>query len=54
MLGKALTKVDHGKEARDGLNDHWTAQNHQHERTIVVEDLQDLAIDKSLRVTLLR
>lgn len=35
------------------LKDHWTAKKHQHERSIVIEDLQDLAIDKSLRVTIL-
>ena len=54
MLGKALNNIDGGVEVLDDLNDHWTAKNHKHERSVVIEDLQDLAIDKSLRVTLLR
>lgn len=37
----------------DDLNDHWTAKNHKRERSVVVEDLQDLAMDKSVRVTML-
>lgn len=54
MLGKALNNIDGGVEVLDDLNDHWTAKNHKQERSIVIEDLQDLAIDKSLRVTMLR
>ena len=38
----------------DDLNDHWTAKNHKQERALIIEDLQDLAIDKSLRITILR
>ncbi|KAG9258155.1 uncharacterized protein F5Z01DRAFT_615628 [Emericellopsis atlantica] len=53
LLGNALNKIDSGSEVMDDLRDHWTAKNHKHERSIVVEDLQDLAIDKSLRVTIL-
>ncbi|KAJ3504321.1 hypothetical protein NM208_g16355 [Fusarium decemcellulare] len=53
VLGKALNNIDGGAEVLDDLNDHWTAKNHKQERSIVVEDLQDLAIDKSLRVTIL-
>lgn len=53
MLGNALNNIDGGTEMMDDLRDHWTAKNHKHERTIVVEDLQDLAIDKSLRITIL-
>ncbi|KAG5921292.1 hypothetical protein E4U42_005917 [Claviceps africana] len=53
LLGKALNNIDGGVEVLDDLNDHWTAKNHKQERSIVIEDLQDLAIDKSLRVTLL-
>ncbi|PHH73149.1 hypothetical protein CDD80_4013 [Ophiocordyceps camponoti-rufipedis] len=33
--------------------DQWTAKAHRRERSIVMEDLQDLAIDKSMRVTIL-
>lgn len=54
ILGKALNNIDGGVEVLDDLNDHWTARNHKHERSIIMEDLQDLAIDKSLRVTILR
>lgn len=54
LLGKALNNIDGGVEVLDDLNDHWTAKNHKQERSIIIEDLQDLAIDKSLRVTLLR
>ncbi|KAL6859984.1 hypothetical protein ACO1O0_004008 [Amphichorda felina] len=53
LLGKALHNIDGGSEVMDDLKDHWTAKNHKTERTIVIEDLQDLAIDKSLRVTIL-
>ncbi|GJN70151.1 hypothetical protein PLICBS_004203 [Purpureocillium lilacinum] len=53
VLGKALNNIDGGVEVLDDLNDHWTAKNHKHERSIIIEDLQDLAIDKSMRVTIL-
>ncbi|PNP80026.1 hypothetical protein FNYG_06736 [Fusarium nygamai] len=53
VFGKALNNIDGGVEVLDDLNDHWTAKNHKQERAVVVEDLQDLAIDKSLRVTIL-
>ena len=54
LLGKALNSIDDGAEVLDDLNDHWTAKSHKQERSIVIEDLQDLSIDKSLRITLLR
>ncbi|KAK2591343.1 hypothetical protein QQS21_010968 [Conoideocrella luteorostrata] len=53
MFGKALNNIDGGVEVLDDLNDHWTAKNHKHERSIIIEDLQDFAIDKSLRITIL-
>lgn len=53
LLGKSLNNIDGGSEVMDDLRDHWTAKNHKHERSIIIEDLQDLAIDKSLRVTVL-
>ncbi|KAF9891997.1 hypothetical protein FE257_002961 [Aspergillus nanangensis] len=34
-------------------DDHWTAKHHKSERTYLIEDLQDLAADKSVRVTIL-
>jgi PhoD-like phosphatase len=53
LLGNALNKIDGGVEVMDDLNDHWTARNHKKERSYVIEDLQDLAADKSLRITIL-
>jgi len=41
-------------EILDDLDDHWTAKDHKDERRVVIEDLQDLAADKSVRVTILR
>ena len=54
LLGGFLNKFDGGVEVLDDLDDHWTAKNHKNERRIVIEDLQDLAADKSVRVTILR
>ncbi|TPX17171.1 uncharacterized protein E0L32_003289 [Thyridium curvatum] len=53
MFGNFLNKFDGGVEVLDDLDDHWTAKNHKDERTLVIEDLQDLAADKSLRITML-
>lgn len=36
------------------FDDHWTAKQHKAERTYLIEDLQDLAAEKSIRVTVLR
>lgn len=54
VLGNVLNNIDGGVEVLDDLNDHWTAKNHKHERKFVIEELQDFAIDKSVRVTILR
>ncbi|KAE8350494.1 hypothetical protein BDV28DRAFT_37319 [Aspergillus coremiiformis] len=35
------------------FDDHWTAKHHKSERTYFIEDLQDLAADKSVRITIL-
>ncbi|KAH0530582.1 hypothetical protein TsFJ059_005189 [Trichoderma semiorbis] len=53
VLGKHMNNIDGGYEILDDLNDHWTAKNHKKERTIIIEDLQDLAIDRSVRITIL-
>lgn len=53
IFGNVLNKFDGGVEVLDDLDDHWTAKNHKHERSIVLEDLQDLAADKSVRITIL-
>jgi len=54
MFKNILNSFDGGVEVLDDLDDHWTAKNHKHERSIVIEDLQDLAADKSIRVSILR
>ncbi|KAH8905959.1 hypothetical protein BR93DRAFT_969192 [Coniochaeta sp. PMI_546] len=53
LLGNFLNKFDGGVEVLDDLDDHWTAKNHKKERSIVIEDLQDLAADESVRITIL-
>ncbi|KAK7914653.1 hypothetical protein PG985_012356 [Apiospora marii] len=53
LLGNLLNNFDGGVEVLDDLDDHWTAKNHKEERRYVIEDLQDLAADKSVRVTIL-
>lgn len=53
MLGNFLNNFDGGVEVLDDLDDHWTAKNHKDERRFIIEDLQDLAADKSVRVTIL-
>ncbi|KAI0126528.1 hypothetical protein BJ170DRAFT_724029 [Xylariales sp. AK1849] len=53
VFGKFLNHFDGGVEVLDDLDDHWTAKNHKDERKFVIEDLQDLAADKSVRITML-
>ncbi|KAI0109147.1 hypothetical protein GGR51DRAFT_558509 [Nemania sp. FL0031] len=53
LLGNFVNSFDGGVEVLDDLDDHWTAKNHKDERRLVIEDLQDLAVDKSIRITLL-
>ncbi|KAI1879904.1 hypothetical protein JX265_001525 [Neoarthrinium moseri] len=53
LLGNFLNNFDGGVEVLDDLDDHWTAKNHKDERKYVIEDLQDLAADKSVRITIL-
>ena len=54
LLGKGLmNKFDGGVEILDDLDDHWTARNHKAERNWFVEELQELAAEKSVRVTIL-
>lgn len=53
ILKGFLNKFDGGVEILDDLDDHWTATNHKHERNDLVKDLQDLAAEKSCRITIL-
>lgn len=51
MFGGFVNKKAGGVEIYD---DHWTAKHLKAERAWLIEDLQDLAADKSVRVTILR
>ena len=53
MLGGFLNKFDGGVEILDDLDDHWTARNHKQERSWFVQELQELAAEKSVRITIL-
>lgn len=53
MLGNFLNQFDGGVEILDDLDDHWTARNHKDERNWFIQELQDLAADKSIRITIL-
>ncbi|KAI1827120.1 hypothetical protein F4861DRAFT_433002 [Xylaria intraflava] len=53
LLGNFVNNFDGDVEVLDDLDDHWTAKNHKEERKRIIEDLQDLAVDKCLRVTIL-
>ncbi|KAI1618220.1 hypothetical protein EDD36DRAFT_402152 [Exophiala viscosa] len=54
LLGSGFNnKFDGGVEILDDLDDHWTSRNHKHERNDLVKDLQDLAAEKSCRITVL-
>ena len=48
-----LNKFDGGVELLDDLDDHWTASHHKKERRDLIQDLQDLAAEKSVRITIL-
>lgn len=52
-FGNLLNNFDGGVEILDDLDDHWTAKNHKVERRFLIQDLQDLAASKSVRVTIL-
>lgn len=53
MLGDFLNKFDGGVEILDDLDDHWTAKHHKDERNWFIQELQELAAEKSVRVTIL-
>jgi hypothetical protein len=54
MFNKFLNQFDGGVEILDDLDDHWTAKSHKDERGWLIEELQDLAAEKSVRITILR
>ena len=53
LFGSFVNKFDGGVEILDDLDDHWTAKHHKLERNWFIEELQVLASDKSVRVTIL-
>ena len=53
LKGGFLNKFDGGVEILDDLDDHWTASGHKAERQDLINDLQDLAAEKSVRITIL-
>jgi hypothetical protein len=54
ILGKGLLNhFDGGIEILDDLDDHWTAKHHKEERNWLIQELQDLAAEKSVRITIL-
>ncbi|KAI9813112.1 MAG: hypothetical protein M1827_004332 [Pycnora praestabilis] len=53
LLGGFLNQFDGGVEILDDLDDHWTAKNHKGERNWFIQELQELAAEKSVRVTIL-
>ena len=53
MLGNFVNKFDGGVEILDDLDDHWTAKHHKGERNWFVQELQELAAEKSVRITIL-
>lgn len=53
MFGNLFNKFDGGFEILDDLEDHWTAKNHKSERNWFIRQLQELAADKSMRITIL-
>ncbi|KAL4811294.1 hypothetical protein BDV18DRAFT_129068 [Aspergillus unguis] len=50
LLGGLVNR--HGAKV-EIFDDHWTAKQHKSERKYLIEDLQDLAAEKSIRVTIL-
>lgn len=53
MLG-GLTNRSGSVGGVEVFDDHWAGKQLKSERTYLIEDLQDLAAEKSIRVTILR
>ncbi|CAD0113151.1 unnamed protein product [Aureobasidium uvarum] len=53
ILGGFINKFDGGVEILDDLDDHWTAKHHKPERNWFIQELQELAASKSVRITIL-
>ncbi|KAF2835501.1 hypothetical protein M501DRAFT_436678 [Patellaria atrata CBS 101060] len=53
LLGGFVNKFDGGVEILDDLDDHWTAKHHKSERNWFIQELQEIAAEKSVRITIL-
>lgn len=53
VLGGFVNRFDGGVEILDDLDDHWTAKHHKKERNWFIQELQQLAAAKSVRITIL-
>jgi hypothetical protein len=54
LVGKEfLNHLDGGVEILDDLDDHWTAKHHKDERHFFIDELQNIAAEKSVRITIL-
>ncbi|KAF2482339.1 hypothetical protein BDY17DRAFT_251872, partial [Neohortaea acidophila] len=53
VLGGFVNKFDGGVEILDDLDDHWSSRGHKHERNWFIQELQELAAEKSVRITIL-
>lgn len=51
--GGLVEKIDGGGGTHADMNDHWTARQYKKERAWFVQELQELAAEKSVRVTFL-
>jgi hypothetical protein len=53
LFKNLINEFDGGVEILDDLDDHWCAKNHKVERNWLVEELQKLAAESSVRITIL-
>ena len=53
LFKELINEFDGGVEILDDLDDHWCAKHHKAERNWLVEELQKLAAEHSVRVTIL-
>lgn len=53
VLTGLLKRLDNNIEVIDDVGDYWTAKSHKAERTWFIQELQELAAEKSVRVTIL-
>ncbi|KAK5113125.1 hypothetical protein LTR62_003704 [Meristemomyces frigidus] len=53
VLGGFVNKFDGGVEILDDLDDHWTAKHHKSERNWFISELQEIAREFEVRITIL-